>query len=98
VQKAPLTGRDRAPGTFSRAIIVSDKSGDNRAARASWCPSTRARRSILLRPRERQDRDYYRDLIDGRRVFVKISLAFGAVPRVGALFSYLQFAPNKQGK
>lgn len=35
VQKAPLTGRDRAPGTFSRAIIVSDKSGDNRAARAS---------------------------------------------------------------
>lgn len=33
MQKAPLTGRDRAPGTFPRAIIVSDKSGDNRAAR-----------------------------------------------------------------
>lgn len=95
MQKDPLTGRDRAPGTFPRAIIVSDKSGDNRAARERRdVPPTRARRSILLRPRERQDRDYYRDLIDGRGVFVKIPLAFGAVPRVGALFPYLQFAPK----
>lgn len=31
MQKAPLTGHDRMPGTFSRAVIVSDKSGDNRA-------------------------------------------------------------------
>jgi len=83
VQKAPLTGRDRAPGTFSRAIIVSDKSGDNRVEpeRRDVPRRARARRSILLRPRERQDRDYYRDLIDGRGVFVKISLAFGVVPR-----------------
>lgn len=45
--------------TISREIIAQPGPGD--------VPRRELDGSILLRPRARQDRDYYRDLIDERR-------------------------------